>query len=333
MASEYPAIFKKLKRRFKKGHSSAILLSFCHLHADDGLEFSTSVSRVYKKEFTIIGLMSIPVIHPSLLADLASELGEEMKRRIADRYIMASSQIAKRKTKSQTHSAERLLVVYAATNNHEDRKAAEQLKSYMHEGGANLPLSFLHTIPWQSEPRAYESRWLQLMFWNNPPSLSDFGLLNLYPDEHRIIFWKPFEDSAKVIESCKLETEKAVFQTVDSEWPIWAGEICRPDVKQKPRTAKQSATIDPWHKADDMPPSKYCFGPLSGKKEDLTRWICPETKAMKTLARPITEKLKRQPSQLWGQEVHAKFWRVYFANQTQFDEANKRYSQEIDTGH
>lgn len=324
MASEHPAIFKKLKSRFRKGHSSGILLSVCRWHPNDGLELAPSVSRVYEKEFTVIESISIPVISPRLCADFSGDLDEELKRRIADLYVMASSQVARRKTRSQTHSGELNLVVYAPTNNHEDRKAAKQLKSFMHAGGANLPLSVLNTVPWQWEPRAYESRWLELMFWNNPPSLSDLTLLNLPLNEHRPIFWRPFEHSVKVIESCRLETEGSVFRTVDGEWPIWAGEICRPVGRQNAfKNEPGGRKDDPWHKADDIPPEVFEYGPLSGTKMQLSRWICPLHRD-KARSRPITAKLTQQRKLLWGQVIERSHCLVFFAKEGSYLQARDR---------
>ena len=164
-----------------------------------------------------IGTVSFPVVDPrwlsyAIAANPKSE--EQMARECGDEIMRVSW---------------RSCVVYAKTFKPEQRRAVESFVNLAKAAGTALPLSIREAIPQQAniadaESNAYLDRWLNLMFWSNPPELEELLTLNQWGGG-RDLFWKPLSNAADVIERCRLTTDSPKFVTKGNLWPRWAGQV------------------------------------------------------------------------------------------------------------
>ena len=76
-----------------------------------------------------------------------------------------------------------------------------------------------------------------------------------------------------------------------------------------------------WRESDETPPEDFPFGPLTGSKKDLVKWIIDEASDPRTLDKQI------EKGTFWGRKNTSTSWSVWFSTQAKFDECNTRKSK------
>lgn len=220
--------FAEIRKQFQELHTELdqymLFMDVCHW-PDDKTQ-SESAAEHCKVPFELLGLMHIPIVHPkhhqylfkedplALFNEFAAASSDELNRRLAQNYIVGFPDADQRPPR-------RLKVAYLRCPNETTRQAAHEYRTLAKQAGASLPSVVLDAIPTLFDTNSYVDRWLEFVFWQNPPSLEDLLHLNCTLNTH--IYRIPCEDSARAIAECGLDTTSPVFRPRKGQWPVWAG--------------------------------------------------------------------------------------------------------------
>ncbi|WP_339910749.1 hypothetical protein [Symmachiella dynata] len=95
-------------------------------------------------------------------------------------------------------------------------------------------------------------------------------------------------------------------------------EPCAPPQDADREEILQENVSTGWQDSADTPPKEFLFGPLTGSKKDLVKWIYANAMDPRTLDKQIKK------GTYWGRKNTATSWSVWFSKQEKFNECNLR---------
>lgn len=227
--------FAELRKQFQRLHAQLdqdmLFLNVCHWPDDKSQ--ADAAKEHCKVPFELLGLMHIPIVHPkkdkflfvndrlalfneSLAAtnELAAATMDKLDRQQAQYQIVGFQHADQRPPR-------RLKVAYLRCPSETTRQIANEFRKLAQQAGATLPAVVTDAIPTFFDTNSYVDRWLEFVFWQNPPSLENLWDLNRNENTH--FSSTPCDASARAIEECGLDTAIPTFKPRNGIWPVWAG--------------------------------------------------------------------------------------------------------------